>query len=106
MENDLLSDSIAINCYSDMVYSRHTRIHPLEGKYEDIKTHQNASACVECGQYTTRNLLEYDPVVSAYRAFFSLFDWSLVEHWQEQTPARGRPGHPESAYLKALLVRI
>ncbi len=53
MENDLLSDSIAINCYSDMVYSRHTRIHPLKGKYEDIKTHQNASACVECGQYTT-----------------------------------------------------
>ncbi len=52
------------------------------------------------------NLLEYDPVVSAYRAFFALFDWSLVEHWQEQRPTRGRPAHPESAYLKAFLVRI
>jgi hypothetical protein len=57
-------------------------------------------------QSTMSNLLAYDPVVSAYRAFFALFDWSLVEHWQEQRPARGRPAHPESAYLKAFLVRI
>ena len=57
-------------------------------------------------QSTMMNLLAYDPVVSDYRAFFSLFDWSLVEHWQEQRPARGRPGHPESAYLKAFLLRI
>jgi hypothetical protein len=57
-------------------------------------------------QPTMQHLLVYDPVVSTYRAFFSLFDWSLVEHWQEQRPTRGRPAHPESAYLKALLVRI
>jgi hypothetical protein len=57
-------------------------------------------------QSTMMNLLEYDPVVSTYRAFFSLFDWSLLEQWQEQRAARGRPGHPESAYLKALLIRI
>jgi hypothetical protein len=57
-------------------------------------------------QSTMMNLLEYDPVVSTYRAFFSLFDWSLVEQWQERRSARGRPAHPESAYLKAFLVRI
>jgi hypothetical protein len=57
-------------------------------------------------QSTMRNLLAYDPVVSTYRAFFSLFDWSLVEQWQERRSARGRPAHPESAYLKAFLVRI
>lgn len=37
---------------------------------------------------------------------FSLFDWSLVEQWQAQRSSRGRPAHPESAYLKAFLVRI
>jgi hypothetical protein len=51
-------------------------------------------------------LLEHDPVVADYRALFSLFDWSLVEHWQEQRSSRGRPAQPESAYLKAFLVRI
>jgi hypothetical protein len=51
-------------------------------------------------------LLTHDPVVAAYRALFSLFDWFLVEQWQAQRSARGRPAHPESAYLKAFLVRI
>ena len=51
-------------------------------------------------------LLEHDPVVQEYRAFFALLDWSLVEQWQKQRSARGRPAHPESAYLKAFLVRI
>lgn len=51
-------------------------------------------------------LLEHDPVVQQYRAFFALLDWSLVDHWQAQRSSRGRPSHPESAYLKALLVRI
>jgi len=51
-------------------------------------------------------LLEHDPVVADYRAFFALLDWSLVEQWQAQRSARGRPAHPESAYLKAFLVRL
>jgi len=50
-------------------------------------------------------LLEHDPVVEQYRAFFSLFDWSVVEQWQAQRSARGRPAHPESAYIKAFLIR-
>ena len=55
---------------------------------------------------TMTALLEHDPVVQDYRAFFALLDWSTVEHWQTQRPPRGRPAHPESAYLKAFLVRI
>src|SRR5260370_4342109 len=50
-------------------------------------------------------LLEHDPVVEQYRAFFSLFDWSVVDDWQAQRSARGRPAHPESAYLKAFVSR-
>lgn len=57
-------------------------------------------------QSTMTQLLEHDPIVADYRALFSLFDWSLVEQWQERRSARGRPPHPESAYLKAFLVRI
>src|SRR5947209_4296657 len=57
-------------------------------------------------QSTMAALLEHDPVVVDYRAFFALLDWSLVEQWQAQRSARGRPAHPESAYLKAFLVRL
>ena len=51
-------------------------------------------------------LLDHDPMVADYRAFFSLLDWSVVERWEAQRSARGRPAHPESAYLKAFLIRI
>jgi hypothetical protein len=51
-------------------------------------------------------LLDYDPVVTDARAFFSLLDWSLVEQWETQQSPRGRPSHPESAYLKAFFLRI
>ena len=57
-------------------------------------------------QPTMTALLDHDPVVLEHRAFFSLFDWSVVEHWQEQRSARGRPGHSQAAYLKAFLIRI
>lgn len=51
-------------------------------------------------------LLEHDPVVADYRAFFALLDWSLVQQWQARRSSRGRPPHPECAYLKAFLIRI
>src|SRR5437667_10605618 len=57
-------------------------------------------------QSVMQRLLDHDPVVADYRAFFSLLDWSLVDQWQAERSARGRPPHPESAYLKAFLVRI
>ena len=57
-------------------------------------------------QSTLAALLEHDPLLADYRAFFSLLDWSVVEDWQTHRSSRGRPAHPESAYLKAFLLRI
>lgn len=57
-------------------------------------------------QPTLARMLEHDPVVCDYRAFFALFDWSQVSQWQAERSSRGRPSHPESAYLKAFLIRI
>ena len=57
-------------------------------------------------QSTLARMLAYDPVVQDYQAFFALLEWSLVEQWQAQHSSRGRPPHPESAYLKAFLIRI
>ncbi len=52
-------------------------------------------------------MLNLDPVVQDYRTFFALLDWSVVEQWQEsRSSRRGRPAHPPSAYLKALLIRV
>ncbi len=57
-------------------------------------------------QSTLARMLAYDPVVQDYQAFFALLEWPLVEQWQAQHSMRGRPAHPESAYLKACLIRI
>lgn len=58
-------------------------------------------------QSTMTALLEHDPLVAEYRAFFVLLDWSVVQRWQAQrSPFSGSHGHPLSAYLKAFLIRI
>jgi len=57
-------------------------------------------------QSVITTLLDHDPLVVDYRAFFSLLDWSVVELWEAQRSGLGRPAHPESAYLKAFLIRI
>ena len=57
-------------------------------------------------QSVLQHLLDVDPVVQDYRTFFAELDWSGVEQWQAARSSRGRPAHPESAYLKAFLVRI
>src|SRR6266516_6928000 len=58
-------------------------------------------------QSTLTALLDHDPVVQTYRAFFSLLDWSVVEQWQERRSVYcDTHGHPISAYLKAFLIRI
>src|SRR5579875_3636530 len=49
-------------------------------------------------------LLAHDPVVAGYRTCFASLDWSVVERWEAQQSPHGRPGHPMSAYLKALLI--
>ncbi len=64
-------------------------------------------ASVRFDQSTIASLLEVDPLVQDYRAFFSLLDWSVVERWQAQRSACcGSHGHPLTAYIKAFLVRI
>jgi hypothetical protein len=57
-------------------------------------------------QSTLHTMLDNDPLVLDYRRFFAEFDWALVERWHATRSTRGRPAHPESAYLKAFLVRI
>jgi hypothetical protein len=57
-------------------------------------------------QSTMAALLDHDPLVADYRSFFSLLDWSVVDDFQAHRSSRGRPAHPESAYLKAFLLRI
>ena len=57
-------------------------------------------------QSTLAALLSHDPLVADYRAFFASLEWSLVDSWQARRSARGRPAHPERAYLKAFLVRL
>ncbi len=51
-------------------------------------------------------MLDHDPLVLDYRALFALLDWSVIEQEEAERSSRGRPAHPESAYLKAFLIRI
>lgn len=58
-------------------------------------------------QSTLAALLDHDPLVAEYRAFFALLEWSVVERWQrDRSPFTGSHGHPLEAYLKAFLIRI
>jgi hypothetical protein len=50
------------------------------------------------------HLLAADAGVQRYRTLFALFDWSTMDPPHKRGP--GNPGHPKSAYVKALLVRI
>src|SRR3989440_2891953 len=55
-------------------------------------------------QPTIHHLIAADAVVQRYRTLFALFDWSTLDPPHKRGP--GNPGHPKSAYVKALLVRI
>jgi hypothetical protein len=57
-------------------------------------------------QETLAKMSQHDPVVVFYRAFFNLIDWSSFTSCQSKPVTRGRPAHPEIAYIKALLVKI
>ncbi len=56
-------------------------------------------------QPTLGKLIDVDPVVQRYRGLFALFDWTALEP-AATSSGPGRPAHPSSAYVKALLVRI
>jgi hypothetical protein len=55
-------------------------------------------------QPTLGKLIEVDPIVQRYRELFALFDWTPLEK-ASPSSGPGRPAHPPSAYVKALLVR-
>jgi hypothetical protein len=56
-------------------------------------------------QPTLNKLIDADAVVQRYRTLFALFDWTALQPAVKPS-GPGRPAHPSSAYLKALLVRI
>jgi hypothetical protein len=51
-------------------------------------------------------LLEYDPVVKAYRELFADIDWGRVVERDERKPWPGRTPHPQRAYVKALTLKV
>jgi hypothetical protein len=57
-------------------------------------------------QPTLRKLLDHDPVVQRYRSFFALFDWSVVPGPASDPSRPGKRPHPETAYIKALLIKL
>lgn len=57
-------------------------------------------------QQTMTHLIEHDPLVQRYRAFFTLFDWSVVPEPVRDPSQPGKSAHPLSAYIKALLLKL
>src|SRR5438067_8915302 len=51
-------------------------------------------------------LMEHDPLVQRYRAFFTLFDWSAVAEPAIDPSQPGKRPHSQSAYVKAFLLKI
>src|SRR5690348_17548284 len=56
-------------------------------------------------QQTMTLLMEHDPLVQRYRDFFALFDWRVVPQPGIDPSRPGKRPHPQSAYLKALLLK-
>ncbi len=56
-------------------------------------------------QRTLALMMEHDAIVQRYRALFALIEWQVLP---DRAPDPSRPGkrpHPESAYIKALLIK-
>jgi Transposase DDE domain len=63
-----------------------------------------ASAALD--QHGVATELERDSIVQRYRSFFALLDWTQVPERRVDHPWPGTVPHPESAYVKALLVKL
>jgi hypothetical protein len=57
-------------------------------------------------QQTLTHLLEHDPLVRRCRAFFALFQWRVVPEPVLDPSRPGKRPHPQSAYIKALLLKV
>ena len=51
-------------------------------------------------------LLTHDPVVQRYRRLFALFDWSVVPPRSANRAWPGPQPHPQTTYIKVLLVKL
>src|SRR5947209_19892194 len=57
-------------------------------------------------QRTLALMVEHDAIVQRYRSLFALIEWQVLP---DPAPDPSRPGkrpHPESAYIKALFIKI
>jgi hypothetical protein len=57
-------------------------------------------------QQTLTQMIEHDPVVQRYRAFFALFNWNVVPEASTDPSRPGKRPHPQCAYIKALLLKL
>jgi hypothetical protein len=57
-------------------------------------------------QHTLTLMQEHEPVVQRYRQFFAHFDWNLVQEPPLDPSRPGKRPHPETAYIKALLIKL
>ena len=57
-------------------------------------------------QSTLTLMQEHDPLVQRSRRFFALFEWSVVPDPLIEPSQPGKRPHPQSAYVKALLLKI
>lgn len=57
-------------------------------------------------QQTLTRMIEHDPLVQRYRTFFANLDWSDVPELPRAPSQPGKPPHPQSAYIKALLLKL
>jgi len=55
---------------------------------------------------TLRKMLEHDPLVQRTHAFLAQFRWTVVPDPPIEASQPGKRPHPQSAYIKALLLKI
>ncbi len=57
-------------------------------------------------QHTMTLLMQHDALVQRVRSLFALFDWSVVPEPSLQPSHPGKRPHPQSTYIKALLLKL
>jgi hypothetical protein len=57
-------------------------------------------------QQTLTRMLDHDPGVQRFRAFFALFEWSVVPELAIDPSRPGKRPHPPTTYIKALLLKV
>ncbi len=57
-------------------------------------------------QHTLTLMQKHEPVVQRYRQFFALFEWTVVQEPALDPSRPGKRPHPETAYIKTLLIKL